>query len=227
MAKIKTIKTVVNGVNYEIPIKCNTKGLFTCDIPAPLRSIISDMITIQSTQYQSLQSLESMINSKLAEYKESTIKTKLVIAVRFKAKGKIIHDDQGYPLPMFRSGEPFHVDSFTINSGGDVICFGYDVLMQETVNGHTEYYKTGKYKDGYLLPHVPPYRKIDCYVGESRIYSVKDYACILPFDDTILANLEGIRGQLKKAAMFLGGLLSQDDASKILSGDNVKLLDSK
>lgn len=227
MAKIKTIKTVVNGINYEIPIKCNTKGFFTCDIPAPLKLIISDLETINTTVYQSLQNLESLINSHIDKYKESTIKTKLVIAVRFKAKGKIIHNENGYSLPLFRPGEPFYLESFSICHGGNAIYYSYDVLMQETINGHTEYYRTGRYDDGYIRGHIPPYRKINGYIAENRIYSIKDYACVLPFDDAILANLEAIQEQLKKAAMFLGNLLSQDDASKILSGDNVKLLDSK
>lgn len=227
MAKIKTIKAVLNGVSYEIPIKCNTKGLFTCDIPSSLKLLIPDLETINMTVYQSLQNLETSINSHIDKYRESTIKTKLVIAVRFKAKGKIVNDDNGYPLPKFQADQPFYMDSFGFYHSGNIICYSYDVLMQETINGHTEYYKTSKLCKHYYTEHVPEYRKINGYIAENRIYSIKDYACVLPFDDTILANLEAIQEQLKKAAMFLGDLLSQDDASKILSGDHVKLLDNK
>lgn len=226
MAKIKTIKQTVNGMNYEIVIKCNSKGRFSCDIPLPLRSIISDLQEIQRTEYQSMQNLESMIIDKIAKHRESMIKTELVIAVSFKARGRIVRNENDITLPQFSQTGKFRMDSTFFYEKGDVIYYDYNVLLKETINGNAEYYRTSKLCCDRFTEHVPEYRKINGYIAENRIYSIKDYACILPYDETILTNLDAIRNQFKKAVLFLSDLLDNEKAAVFLLTDrNVNLLD--
>lgn len=224
MAKIKTIKIKLGANCYDIEVKCNSSGLFTFDAPAELRSLIEKLDLAQSYKYSSLKELEDKVYKIIGEYKESEIKTRLVVHIRFAARGEITRGEDGYILPQFSDiGGKYYLSLF----GGEkdsAFKFGYSILIEESINGNISYYNTIKTGSSY---NSPVYRRIGDYIASNYRYNANKNDLILPYTDDIINSLKSIERQLKNAAVFLSELLDNDKVEMILSSGDFKLLENK
>lgn len=224
MAKIKTIKIKLGANCYDIEVKCNSSGLFTFDAPAELRSLIEKLDLAQSYKYSSLKELEDMVYKIIGEYKEAEIKTRLVVHIRFAARGEITRGEDGYILPQFSDiGGKYYLSLF----GGEkdsAFKFGYSILIEESINGNISYYNAIKTGSSY---NSPVYRRIGDYIASNYRYHTNKDDLILPYTDDIINSLKSIERQLKNAAIFLSELLDNDKVEMILSSGDFKLLENK
>lgn len=224
MAKIKTIKTKLGATCYEIEVKCNSSGMFTFDAPAELRSLIEELDMAQSYKYSSLKELEDKVYKIIGEYKKAEIKTRLVVHIRFAARGEITRGEDGYILPQFSDiGGKYNL-SLLGGEKDSALKFGYSILIEESINGNISYYNAIKTESTY---NSPAYRRIGNYIASNYRYHTSKDDLILPYTDEIINSLKSIERQLKNAAVFLSELLDNDKVEMILSSGNFKLLENK
>lgn len=224
MAKIKIIKIKLGATYYDIEVKCNSSGMFTFDAPSELRSLIEELDLAQFYKYSSLKELEDRVYKIIGEYKEAEIKTRLVVLVRFAARGEITRGDDGYILPQFsdRDGK-YYFTKFGVENDS-ALKFGYSILIEELINGNISYYTAIKTTSSY---QSPTYRRIGDYIASNYRYHISKEDLILPYTDEIINSLKSIEKQLKNATMFLSELLDNDKVEMILSSGNFKLLGNK
>lgn len=226
MARIKKIEaTLVGGNKYEIIINCNSKGVFSANVPIELSMNVAGLQT--KMENPKLDELESVIYKALSNYNNSFIKTRLVIGVVFGAKGDICKNDDGLIHEKFLGKSPFVINRFYCSLDGSVMNFFYKILLEEDINGSKNYFSTNrktKYSES-SLSLVPKYKIIDDFVAENMpISDVGKYNVILPYKEEILESLKGIENQLRKATFFLTELLGNEKVELILS-DNVKIIE--
>ena len=226
MARIKKIEaTLVGGNKYEIIINCNSKGVFSANVPIELSMNVAGLQT--KMENPKLDELESVIYKALTNYNNSFIKTRLVIGVVFGAKGDICKNDDGLIHEKFLGKSPFVINGFYCSLDGSVMNFFYKILLEEDINGSKKYFSTNrkiKYSES-SLSLVPKYKIIDDFVAENMpISDVGKYNVILPYKEEILESLKGIENQLRKAAFLLTELLGNEKVELLLS-NNVKMIE--
>ena len=222
MPKIKTIKIRLGETIYDIVVKCSTNGKFSFEAPGSLISMVNQLDEISRCYFDSLKDLEHKVYQAIDKYKNSVIKRRLVVKVDFGASGKFIKDDEGYPLPQFSNiGGRFCINN-VFTDGCSLIKFGYNVLIEETINDCVIYYSTIKCNDAIKYD-----RRIGDYIQSNyRVHLDKDEN-VLPYSDDIINSLNSIEQQLKNAALFLSQLLTSDKLEQILTLGNLKLLVNK
>lgn len=229
MAKIKTLKVSVGGEYYDITIKCGTNGVFTFSAPDELLNIVTDLKSVKACD--SLSSLERDIDRVIRDYEESAKSARLVIGIRFGAKGDVCTDSNGNTMPDFeanglRTGR-FYIDSFMCSLGGSTVNLEYRLFVEESIGNSKQYYRAifADKLDGIHLKTIPKIRFVDGFVGVDRpVHNMKQYNIIIKYSKEVMDSLCSIENQLRKAVVFLSELFSNDDVERVLSSNGTKFL---
>ena len=97
MAKIKTIRRKIKDKQYDISINCNSGGKFSCKFPSEISNKVHALKELELNNYNSLEELEGEISDTIQKYENANVKTRLVIAITFGARGNIARDkDKDY-----------------------------------------------------------------------------------------------------------------------------------
>lgn len=231
MAKIKSSVYRIGGKEYVVSITCSSYGMFSFKAPMELVQIVSDLKSIEPTG--SLDELERKLREAVNAYVNSERYCRLVVAITFKARGPVCSSskDGGIADVFVNVGSTkgkFSVDRFDCSLDGSVLNIDYKVLIEESIGDAKTYHETydlRKLRDrGSVVECTPAHLLIDDFAGV-RQYRLKDDALLLPYSEELMASLDSIEDQLRKAAHFLATLLLRDDVGKILSSSNVKLLE--
>lgn len=222
MAKIKSIKIQLGERVYDIVVKCSTTGMFSFEAPGELRSLIKELDDAITKKYQSLKDLESEVMKFINDFRTAETKTRLVIQIKFSAKGEIVKGDNGVILPGFGTNERFHKQGW-FNEDCSCIEFGYSILFEESINGKITYYNAIKTNSD-TYKSLPNYRVIDGYIAGNYRTNRTDKDIFVPYSPEIIKSLQSIEVQLSNAAIFLSKLLDNENLETLLISGNNKLL---
>ena len=164
MARIKVLEYTFENETVKVPVNVSVHGVFSCSIPYEM----SQKLGLEGNDLsgKKLSDVEDVLNSAFYEYKQRSIKTRMTVAISFKATRNFMMDEKGNPHPAF---ELFFDSSQWANEFYDRISFGYRILLEENINGISFYYDARQRKQ--VSPSIlenrliPESRQIDDWIG--------------------------------------------------------------
>lgn len=227
MAKIKTIRRKIKDKQYDISINCNSGGKFSCKFPSEISNKVHVLKELELNNYNSLEELEGEISDTIQKYENANVKTRLVIAITFGARGNIARDkDKDY----IKNLDPSFNGKFALDGGylfneGNVISFNYRILLEEILFEHKEFYSVNsinELSESYIKSE-PEHHKIDGFIATRKVFTHTN-EIIIDYSPKVLKNLESIEDQFRNAVLFLSKLLDQNNLKEILSNEIKKIM---
>lgn len=218
MAKIKVLKYEIAGVNYTSNVNVGVDGYFNTSLP----SEVSTKLGIQSKlSYAKLNELENDFYAAIKRYCEAETTQLLFILIRYGASGRYnkAAEDSAKSVLFY--------DKYGISGGFDSmdsLGFEFHVCMAETVDGHTNWYKTRLGKDHAHWDKEQHYDNPEKYYKAEKFYHVEKFKKI-PYTDASLATLKNARETIRKMSELLFNFIEQDEKAIEAALTNQKLLE--
>lgn len=223
MARIKVLEYTFENETIKIPVNVSVNGVFSCSIP----HLMAQKLGLEKNDLlgSKLSDVEDVLNSAFYEYKQRSNKTRMMVAISFKATRNFMMDEKGNPHPAF---DMFFDSSRWADEYYDRISFGYRILLEESINGTRFYYDARQREQvsSTILENkiIPESRQCEGWVGIHSTTISSTEKIIMPYSEKLVENLESIKQQLRNASNFLSELLSASNREELLVSDNFKLL---
>lgn len=209
MAKVSVIKYEIDGIKYATNVNCKSDGQFTCYLPDV---VVKALAVNREMRFATLHELEKHFNDVLDRYKTANTTQELYIFLRYGAIGKFAVKEDG--LPLFGEYLNKYDIAISFSTGCSALRFDFFVVIKETVDTVTKYYKTFE-QDG-------EYNK----KNNASVYSPEDYKHV-PYSDAALTTLKRARENLRRISEQLFNFIEQDEKTIELALTNMKLLATK
>lgn len=203
MAKVSVIKTEIKGIEYNININVNSRGIFSCKIP---QQVSDDLrIEIEHTSFV-LNELESKIKSFIDTYKNSVTTYEIFILVAYQACGDYIKNIDGGHL-FYYNDDNYKIQT-TFSEIDNAIGLDFKVAIKETIDGKDEWFIAKKNDDGeFTMPckHTHSYRGVR--VSRSFLKRAK----AIPFTNNALNTLLGVQEKFRALSELLFKFITKDN----------------
>jgi hypothetical protein len=219
MAKISTIKIDIKGVEYNININVNSRGIFSCKLPI---QVAQDLRIKEEHTSLFLHELEKSIKGFIETYKNSVTTNELFILVAYQATGYYMQTkDGGYLFPS--NDDKYRIQS-SFNEVDNAIGLDFIVAIKETIDGKDVWYKA---KLGKHFSHIQEkeYSEPNVYHKCTKIYDhkMKRYKAI-PFNEAALLTLQNTQEKFRTISEYLYKFITQDEENIMITLTSNKLL---
>lgn len=218
MARIKELNFELKGNKYSVAVKCSSKGEFSCELLPEIYTTLKLPVKLTSS---SLNELTVKFYDALNRYKTAGTKQELFIAICYRASGTYTVDKKR--MPLFTSQSPYYMDSFYAKI--DVLGFGFEVVIKETVDGVVQWYRTYVPKRGNTILNPEESLKefaAEDYVKAGLFYDKRHKK--IPFSIEALRTLNVAQEKIRHASELLFHFIEQDEKGIELTLKNQKLL---
>jgi hypothetical protein len=216
MAKVSTIKTEIKGVEHNININVNSRGIFSCKLPI---YVATDLRIESEHTSLVLHELETKIKGFIKAYKNSVTTHKMFILVAYQARGKYIEKQDGSYLFGYQD-DNYKID-ISFSQIDNAIGLDFIVAIEEVIDGKSEWFKARKNEDGnYVMPDKFTFLNKGSHVSRNMLKRAKK----IPFSIEALNTLNNAQEKFRALSELLFNFINQDEEKIMFALINNKLL---
>lgn len=205
MPIIKKFKVQCSIGTVELSIKCNSKGIFSCQLPIEVANKIQISPVLTSSD---ISSLERDVHARIKEERDAIIQRRLVIVCNVGLSGIFTRDSRGIKLPVTKLKR---LERFGYGVEESAIWFSPRILLEETYGGNKTYYNVEEESSlSHLHTAAFTEKRLGKWIATSKVHISSD-KIIVPYTDDMCNVLDSIQKQLHNAAMFLVNLFGSEN----------------
>jgi hypothetical protein len=203
MAKVSTIKTNIKGIECNININVNSRGIFSCKLPVQVAEDLR--IKVEHTSLI-LHELEKTIKDLIESYKNSATTYEIFILIAYQARGKYIERKDG--SYMFGHNDDKYKIDVSFSEIDNAIGLDFIVAIEEVIDGKSEWFRAKKDDDGnFVMPDKFTHSNRGVHISRNMLKRAKK----IPYTKEALKTLLDVQEKFCSLSELLFNFIKKDE----------------